>query len=131
VQDRRRTPDEPPRSVHRDEATAVAAESERSLSVAGMTIKVSVFYPKSDGATFDHDYYKNSHVPLCVKTWGLEGAQIEKGLNGPYEAAVHFTFDSLDALGAAMGGPGTAEIMADVANYTDITPVMQTSEIVE
>lgn len=96
-----------------------------------MTIKVSVFYPKSDGAKFDHDYYKSSHVPLCVKTWGLDGAQIEKGLNGPYEAAVHFTFDSLDAMGAAMGGPGTAEIMADVANYTDITPVMQTSEVID
>ena len=95
-----------------------------------MSIKVSVFYPKADGAKFDHDYYKDSHVPLCLKTWGLDGAEIEKGINGPYEAAVHFTFESLDAMGAAMGNPGTAEVMADVANYTDITPVMQTSEVV-
>ena len=30
-----------------------------------------------------------------------------------------------------MGAEGTAAIMADVANYTTIQPVMQTSEIVE
>ena len=45
-------------------------------------------------------------------------------------AAVHFTFDSLDAIGAAMAAEGTGAVMADVANYTDIVPVMQTSEIV-
>jgi uncharacterized protein (TIGR02118 family) len=93
-------------------------------------IRLSVFYPTTEGATFDHDYYRTKHVPLAVKAWGLESAEIDKGINGPYEAAVHFTFESLDALGAAMGAPGTGEVMADVANYTTITPTMQTSEIV-
>lgn len=93
-------------------------------------IRLSVFYPKTEGATFDHDYYRDSHVPLACKAWGIEGAQIDKGVNGPYEAAVHFTFESLDAIGEAMARPGTGEVMADVANYTTITPVMQTSEIV-
>jgi uncharacterized protein (TIGR02118 family) len=65
-----------------------------------------------------------------VKSWGLDGAEIDKGINGPYVAAVHFTFESMDAIGEAMSAPGTAEVMADVANYTTITPVMQTSEIV-
>ena len=93
-------------------------------------IRLSVFYPTTEGATFDHDYYRDTHVPLAVKAWGLSGADIDKGLDGPYVAAVHFTFDSMDALGAAMGAEGTGEVMADVANYTTITPVMQTSEIV-
>lgn len=93
-------------------------------------IRLSVLYPRTEGATFDHDYYRSSHVPLCVSTWGLDGAQIDKGLDGPYEAAVHFTFESLEAMGAAMGQPGTGEVMEDIANYTTITPVMQTSEIV-
>lgn len=95
-------------------------------------IKVSVFYPKTDGATFDHDYYRDSHVPFACKTWGLDSAnaEIEKGVDGPYEAAVHFRFDSMEAMGAAMGGEGTAEVQADVPNYTTITPVMQVSEIV-
>ena len=94
-------------------------------------IRLSVFYPTTDGAAFDHDYYRNKHVPLAVKTWGLAGAEIDKGIDGPYVAAVHFEFESLDALGAAMGAAGTADVLADVANYTSIAPVLQTSEIVD
>jgi uncharacterized protein (TIGR02118 family) len=93
-------------------------------------IRLSVFYPTTEGATFDHDYYREKHVPLCISTWGLSGAEIDKGIDGPYVAAVHFTFDSLDALQAAMGNEGTGAVLADVANYTSIAPVLQTSEIV-
>ncbi len=93
-------------------------------------IRLSVFYPTTEGATFDHDYYRNSHVPLAVKTWGLDGAEIDRGLDGPYVAAVHFRFASQDAMNQAMQAEGTPAIMADVANYTTITPVLQTSEMV-
>jgi uncharacterized protein (TIGR02118 family) len=93
-------------------------------------IRFSVFYPATDGATFDHEYYVNKHVPLAVKTWGLDGASIDRGLDGPYVAAVHFTFASREAMGAALGAPGTAEVMGDIPNYTTIAPVTQTSEIV-
>jgi uncharacterized protein (TIGR02118 family) len=93
-------------------------------------IRLSVLYPKTDGASFDHDYYREKHVPLAVKTWGLDGAEIDKGVDGPYVAAVHFTFPDLGAMQAAMGAAGTGEVIADVANYTTIQPVMQTSEIV-
>ena len=94
-------------------------------------IRLTVSYPATEGATFDHDYYRDKHVPLAVKTWGLAGAEIDKGIDGPLVAAVHFKFESLDAMGAAMGAPGTADVLADVANYTTIAPVLQTSEIVE
>jgi uncharacterized protein (TIGR02118 family) len=93
-------------------------------------IRLSVFYPSTEGATFDHDYYKNKHVPLAVKAWGLDGAEIDKGVDGPYVAAVHFKFASTEALAAAMGSEKTGDVMADVANYTTIAPVLQTSEIV-
>jgi uncharacterized protein (TIGR02118 family) len=93
-------------------------------------IRFSVYYPVTEGATFDHAYYVEKHVPLALKTWGMDDAVIEKGLNGPYVAAVHFTFESMEAMGAALGAPGTGDVMADVANYTTITPVTQTSEIV-
>ncbi len=95
-------------------------------------IRLSVLYPKTDGASFDHDYYRDKHIPLAVKTWGLDSgaAEIDKGVDGPYVAAVHFRFESLAALQAAMGSPATGEVIADVANYTTIQPVMQTSEIV-
>lgn len=94
-------------------------------------IRLSVYYPTTEGAGFDHDYYSTKHVPLAVKTWGLDGAEIDKGVDGPHIAAVHFKFESLEALGAAMSAEGTPAILADVANYTTIAPVLQTSEIVQ
>ena len=94
-------------------------------------IRLSVYYPTTEGATFDHDYYRDKHVPLAVKTWGLDGAEIDKGVDGPHVAAVHFKFDSLEAMGAAMASEGTGDVLADVSNYTTITPVLQTSEIVD
>lgn len=93
-------------------------------------IRVSVFYPSGEGSTFDHDYYRDTHVPMALKAWGLAEAEINKGLDGPYVAAVHFRFDSPEAVAAAMGAPDTAQVLADVPNFTNITPVLQTSEIV-
>jgi uncharacterized protein (TIGR02118 family) len=94
-------------------------------------IRLSVFYPSSEGATFDHAYYRDKHVPLCVNAWGLDGAEIDKGVDGPYVAAVYFKFASQEALQAAMASEGTGDVLADVANYTTITPVLQTSEIID
>jgi uncharacterized protein (TIGR02118 family) len=93
-------------------------------------IRFSVFYPVTDGAEFDHDYYRDTHVPLCLATWGLDHAEIDRGIDGPYVAAVHFRFESPEAMAAALDAPGTAAVRADVVNYTTITPVRQTSEIV-
>jgi uncharacterized protein (TIGR02118 family) len=94
-------------------------------------IRLSVLYPTTDGATFDHDYYRDSHVPLACRAWGLDGAEIDKGVNGPYLAAVHFRFPSMEALQQAMAAEGTAQVIGDVANYTNIVPVQQISEIVD
>ena len=94
-------------------------------------IRLSAYYPTTEGATFDHDYFRDTHVPLAVKTWGLAGAEIDKGVDGPYVAAAHFKFDSLEAVQAAMGAAGTGEVLADLANYTSIVPVLQTSETVD
>ncbi|HMJ74907.1 MAG TPA: EthD family reductase [Iamia sp.] len=93
-------------------------------------IRFSVLYAAGEGKTFDHDYYRDTHVPLAVKTWGVERFEIDKGVDGPYVAAVHFFFDSLEAMGAALAVEGTAAIQADVPNYTNITPERQVSEVV-
>jgi hypothetical protein len=53
---------------------------------------------------------------LPASTWGIERFEIDKGLDGPHEAAVHFFFPSTDTIGAAMGADGTGAIMADIAN---------------
>jgi uncharacterized protein (TIGR02118 family) len=95
-------------------------------------IRLSVLYPRAEGATFDHDYYRDKHMPLALQTWGVEGArfEIDKGVDGPYLAVGHIFFDSLEAMQQALARPGGAELTADVPNYTTVTPVAQTSEVV-
>ena len=93
-------------------------------------IKVSVTYPSGEGTTFDHDYYAATHVPLCLSAWSPVKSVVEKGIDGPNVAGVHFYFESMEAFHGALGAAGTAEVMADVANYTNIAPVMQVSEVV-
>lgn len=93
-------------------------------------IRVSVSYPSSDDSTFDHDYYVATHIPLAVDAWNPVRSEIDKGINGPNVAAVHFYFQSLDDFQAAMASEKTGDVMLDVANYTNISPVLQVSEIV-
>jgi uncharacterized protein (TIGR02118 family) len=93
-------------------------------------IKLTVTYPSGDGATFDHDYYASSHVPLCVRTFTPTRTEIDKGIDGPNVAGVHFYFESMEQLQSAMASPSTGDVMADVANYTNIAPVLQISEVV-
>lgn len=92
-------------------------------------IRVSVLYPSGPGSTFDHDYYANSHIPLVVRIWEPLGFQIDTGVDGPHVAAVHLTFDSKAVFDKARSLPESATVLADVPNYTNITPVVQVSEI--
>lgn len=101
-------------------------------------IKVSVFYPNKPGARFDHAYYANKHLPLVKTRMGAncQYYTIDKGLAGgtpdsppTYIGMCHIFCDSVEAFQAGFG-PHTAEIMADIPNYTDLTPVIQISDVV-
>ncbi|MBB3177513.1 EthD family reductase [Variovorax sp. Sphag1AA] len=101
-------------------------------------IKFSVMYPHTPGSRFDHDYYRDSHMPMLKRLMGdaCKSYTIDKGLAGgapgappAYVAMCHVFCDSVEAFQAAFG-PHAKEIRADVANYTDITPVAQISEVV-
>lgn len=100
-------------------------------------IKVSVFYPASEGVKFDMDYYVNSHLPLCQSLLGeaCKGTQAELGLSGgapgmppTYVAIGHLVFESVEAFQQAFA-ENAGPIMSDVVNYTDAVPVLQVSEI--
>ena len=91
-------------------------------------IRYSVFYPVTEGATFDHDYYRDKHIPLVVKTWSPLEAKVDRGIDGPYVAAAHMLFADRAAFDAAMALQETADVRADIANYTTISAVRQISE---
>jgi uncharacterized protein (TIGR02118 family) len=101
-------------------------------------IKVSVMYPYAPGARFDHDYYRDQHMPLLKARMGdfCRYYTIDRGLAGgtpgsapAFVAMCHVYCDSVDAFQAGFA-PHAAEIMADVPNYTDLQPTLQISEVV-
>ena len=95
-------------------------------------IKVSVMYPNKDGARFDHEYYKNKHMPLVKARMGdaCKYYTVDKGLAGgapdapaTYIGMCHIFTDSVEAFQKGFG-PHAKEIMGDIKNYTDIAPVI-------
>lgn len=98
-------------------------------------IVFSVLYPAKAGAKFDEAYYHAKHIPLVQDAFGdaLKGVQVLKGLSAPgggdppFVLMVNLTFDNAEAMAGALGGPRAAEVMGDVVNFTDITPVAQVS----
>jgi uncharacterized protein (TIGR02118 family) len=101
-------------------------------------IKLSVFYPDTPGARFDVDYYRNQHMALVKSRCGaaLKRAEVDKGVGGfppgepaPYRAIGHLTFDSMEAVNDSFMRH-LPEIVADLANFTDLPPKVQISEVV-
>lgn len=106
-------------------------------------IKVNVMYPYTEGARFDHAYYRDRHMPMVKARLGSACAYytVEKGLSGrapgaaasgappAFVAMCAFFCDSAEAYQAAMQ-EHRAEVVGDIANYTDIAPVVQVSEVV-
>jgi uncharacterized protein (TIGR02118 family) len=101
-------------------------------------IKVSVMYPNDPKARFDHEYYRDKHMPMVKNKMGesCKSYTIDKGLGGglpgtpaTYVGMCHIFCDSVDAFQAGFG-PHAEEIMGDIKNYTDLTPVIQISEVV-
>jgi uncharacterized protein (TIGR02118 family) len=100
-------------------------------------IKVSVFYPYSNGSSFDMKYYVEKHMPMVKQKIGAacKGVAVEQGIGGgapgappAYVAMGHMYFDSLEAFQAAFG-PHEQAIRGDVPNYTKIQPSIQISEV--
>jgi uncharacterized protein (TIGR02118 family) len=100
-------------------------------------IKVSVMYPNTPGARFDHAYYRDKHLPLVKARMGdtCKGYTIDKGLAGgapgtppTYVAMCHIFSESPEDFQKGFG-PHADEILGDIKNYTDLTPILQMSEV--
>jgi uncharacterized protein (TIGR02118 family) len=101
-------------------------------------IKVSVMYPNKPGVRFDHDYYRERHLPLiksrmgaALKYYAIDKELAAAGTNSPaaYVAMCHLLCDTVEAYHSSFG-PYAKEISGDIRNFTDQTPVVQISEVV-
>jgi uncharacterized protein (TIGR02118 family) len=100
-------------------------------------IKVSVLYAYRPDVSFDMEYYLDRHIPMVRQKLGAacRGISVEQGVAGgapgappTYAAMGHLLFDSVEAFSAAFA-PHAAAIMADVANYSKIEPIVQISDV--
>lgn len=93
----------------------------------GMTVQA--IYPISEGATFDYDYYVETHIPMVKDVFGAHGLSAisaSKGLaGGPdappgYFAVATMVFPDEASMGAALGAAGP--VLADIPNFTTVQP---------
>ena len=83
---------------------------------------VALYKNPSDTKAFD-DYYASTHAPLAKTLPGLRRYEISTGAvvtasgDSPYYLVALLEFDSLDAIGAALGSPEGQKTAADLANF--------------
>jgi uncharacterized protein (TIGR02118 family) len=103
--------------------------SDAAQAAPGSGVSFNVIYPNHDGARFDVEYYRSTHIPLVMKVMKATSVMLIEGvaMNGaapPYAMIAHFQFPSSEAVKAALAEPGMAEVRADVARFTDIKPAI-------
>ena len=100
-------------------------------------IKVSVLYPRKNGAKFDLKYYAGTHLPLLRSKLGdaCKGIVIDRGLRGaapktpaPFILVANLLFDNMESFQRAFR-PHAEEIAADIGKFTNIQPIVQISEM--
>jgi len=100
---------------------------------------ISSIYPKKEGYRFDFDYYLNKHMPMSIDWLSgakeFKGVSVERGVDideprieSSYVAMCHYYFDSLEDFMAAFM-PHAQELQGDIANYTNIQPIIQINEV--
>ncbi len=100
-------------------------------------IKVHILYPNAPGVRCDMAYYVDKRMPMVRARIGdaCTGFTVDAGLAGgapgqpaPYVAIGALVCTSAEAFAAGFG-PHAAEVMADIPNYTDATPMLQISQV--
>jgi uncharacterized protein (TIGR02118 family) len=99
-------------------------------------VRISILYPAKTGARFDVDYYLSRHVPLALGCLGgvVIGFSVDLGRRRPpwpapaFLAMAHYLCESQEAFEAAYR-PHARALQEDVANYTDIEPIYQVSDV--
>ena len=102
-------------------------------------IRISIHYPNGPNSRFDMTYYLDKHMPASIERLspanGFRGVSVDRGLSAgppdtapPYIAVCHYLFETAADFMTAFG-PHADYLQSDIANYTDIQPVIQFSEV--
>jgi uncharacterized protein (TIGR02118 family) len=102
-------------------------------------VMISIMYPNRDGSKFDQEFYINTHMPMSIERLsmhaGFKGVSVVRGVGDgrpgsapAFVAMCQYVFDSLEDFLAAFN-PHAAFLQGDMANYTDIEPIIQISAV--
>ena len=95
---------------------------------------LTITYPKSKGATFDFDYYRNEHLPEVGKAFGpfglgyasvLKGEESLDGKEPAYFAVAILSFADEQRARDAVASDGAKALIQDIPNFTNCKPVLQ------
>jgi uncharacterized protein (TIGR02118 family) len=92
------------------------------LKESSMATAIALYNIPTDPTAFD-SYYALTHVPLAKKLPGLRSYRVSSGrvlIPGgvaPYHLVAMLTFDSMDALQAALASPEGEAVVADLGNF--------------
>jgi uncharacterized protein (TIGR02118 family) len=108
---------------------ATTIMSSGMAEAADPTMSLNVIYPVHEGAKFDINYYRSTHIPLAMKVMKAAKVTLTEGVPmgttpAPFAMLAHFQFVSAEALTAARNDPGMAEVRADIPKFTDIKPTV-------
>ena len=108
---------------------AMAAVPSLRAQAAEPVVSLNVLYPNHDGAKFDLDYYRVTHIPLVKKVMKATSVVLIEGVPMgatpvPFVMIAHIQFASAEALRAGLADPGMADVRADIPKFTDIRPTI-------
>ena len=102
-------------------------------------IRVSVMYPNKDGAKFDLQYYRTTHMKLVrkhltphglIKTGIDEGVSDTAGGAAPYICIGYLYFEDEETFRKAFDTAGKP-LREDIPNFTNVRPQRQLSVMLE
>ncbi|KAJ5328385.1 hypothetical protein N7541_001476 [Penicillium brevicompactum] len=97
-----------------------------------MPFTAIVMYPNEADIEFNEDYYMKTHMPLVETTWkkyGLNSWHVTKfpnaldGSRSEYLIMASLEWESQEALQTALKDPASANVFADIPNFTNKKPV--------
>ncbi|KAJ5893456.1 Dimeric alpha-beta barrel [Penicillium taxi] len=96
-----------------------------------MVFHAVVTYPNDEDIKFDEEYYLKTHMPLVESIWApqlLSWSVIKytndmSGNRSQYLIAARLVFESQESMQTALKSPKSAEVFADISNFTNKTPI--------
>ena len=118
--------------------SAPLAAADKAAKSSGTRHCFAVYYPWKEDAKFDYDYYRNTHLKMLAELYGksIGTMRARKGLRrGDGSAPAFVTALTVEILSMEAFNAAAKEhrprLIADLANFTNITPIAQIEEVLD